>query len=63
MASSDLMNFIEDRTGDMDRGTARYDGESTGVVYLRDDLREQRIQSEIDRKLNRVRTEATSKEE
>ena len=63
MASAVLIDFFEDRAGDMHRGTARYDGESTDVLYLRDDLREQRIQSEIDRMLNRVRSEATSKEE
>lgn len=63
MANPDLIAFLEDRAGDMHRGTARYDGESPDVLYLRDDLREQQIQSEIDRVLNRVRPEATSKEE
>lgn len=63
MAGADLIDFLEDRAGSMHRGTARYDGDSTDVLYLRDDLREKRIRSEIDRMLNRVRSEATSKEE
>lgn len=63
MAGSDLIDFLEDRAGKMHRGTARYDDDSTDVLYLRDDLREQRMRSQIDRMLNRVRSEATSKEE
>lgn len=63
MASSDLIAYIEVRTGEIHRGTARYNDESTDVLYLCDDFREQRNQSETDRRLDRVRPESTSKEE
>lgn len=63
MASDDLIAFLEDCAGDMHRGTARYDGESTDVLFLRDDLKERRIRTEIDRILNRVRSESSPKEE
>lgn len=63
MAVADLLEFLENRADELLRGTARYDGDSTDVLYLRDDLKKQRMRSEIDRMLNRLRPESTAKEE
>lgn len=37
MAISDPIEFLENRSGDLLRGVARYDGNSTDVLQLRDD--------------------------
>lgn len=58
-----LIDYLERRAGEYHRGTVRYDGEETDVLHLRDDLRETRLRSEIDRMLGRLRPEATAKEE
>lgn len=63
MAVSDLLDFLEKRAANLHRGTARYDGDSTEVLYLRGDLQENRMRSEIDRMLNRLRSESSPKEE
>lgn len=63
MAVPDLQEYLEDRAGSYLGGIVRYNGNSTDVLYLRDDIREKRIQSEIDRILNRVRPESSSKGE
>lgn len=63
MTVSDLTEFLENRAGSLLRGITRYDGNSTDVLYLRDDVRNQRMRSEIDRILNRVRSESSAKEE
>ena len=62
MGVSDLHDFLEDRAGTLYRATVRYDGDSTDVLYLRDDVREDRMRSEIDRMLRRLRPESKSKE-
>ena len=58
-----LTDYARQRTGDYLRGIVSYDGDSSDVVYLRNDVREQRIQSEIDRMLTRLRPEASASEE
>lgn len=63
MGVSELTEFLNDRAGDLHRGSARYDGDSSEVLYLRDDIREQRMRSEIDRMLNRVLPESRASEE
>lgn len=63
MGIPDLSDFLEERAGDLLRGICRYDGDTTDVLYLRDDVKKQRMRSEIDRILNRVRPESSSKEE
>ncbi|QLG63043.1 hypothetical protein [Halorarum salinum] len=63
MASVDLVRYLQAKAGEYHRGTIRYDGAETDVLYLRDDLREERLLSEIDRMLKRLRPEASSKEE
>lgn len=63
MTVSELTEFLEERAGSLLRGIARYDGDSTDVIYLRGDVKKQRMRSEIDRILNRVRPESSAKEE
>lgn len=63
MTVSDLTEFLEKRAGELLRGIARYEADASDVLYLRDDVKRQRIRSEIDRILNRVRAESSPKEE
>ncbi|QLG29839.1 hypothetical protein HUG10_19710 (plasmid) [Halorarum halophilum] len=63
MSSSELLEFLEETAGKYHRGTVRYDGANTDVLYLRDDLREELMLSQIDQMLTRLRPEASSKEE
>lgn len=63
MEAASLLEYLEERAGEYHRGTVRYDGEDTSVLYLREDLKERRLMSEIDRMLGRLRPEATPKEE
>lgn len=63
MTISQLQEYLKKRAGGPLCGIVRYDGNSTDVLFLRDDVRERRMQSEIYRILNRVRPEASAKEE
>lgn len=63
MVEKALIDYLEQRAGEHHRGTVRYDGDDTDVLYLRDDIRETRLTSQIDRMLGRLRPEASSKEE
>lgn len=63
MSVSNLSEFLEERTGGLLRGIARYNGTTSDVLHLREDVKQQRMRSEIDRILYRVRPEAFPKEE
>ena len=63
MSATDLVNYLEERAGEYHRGTVRYDQTDTDVLHLRDDVREERMLSEINRMLQRLRPEATMQEE
>lgn len=63
MESVDLVRFLQQKAREYHRGTVRYDGSDIDVLYPRDDLREERLLSQIDRMLKRLRPEATSTEE
>lgn len=58
-----LIEYLEQRAREYHRGTVRYDGDDTTVLYLRDDLKQARLTSEIDRMLSRLRPEAHPREE
>lgn len=58
-----LIEYLETRAGEYHRGTLRYDGDDTTIVYLRDDIKKSRLTSEIDRMLSRLRPESAPKEE
>lgn len=63
MSSGNLLDFLRERAGDHLRGVARYTGNETDILYLREDIKEQRIQSQVDRMINRLRPESAPGEE
>ena len=63
MGTREPTEFAKHRTGDYLLGVARYDKTTFDVVFLRDDVRKERIQSQIDRMLDRLQPEATAAEE
>lgn len=63
MSADSLVTFLEQRANEFHRGTVRYDGDNTDTLHLRDDIKEARLSSQIDRMLRRLRPEASSKEE
>lgn len=63
MTASSLVSFLETRASEHLRGVARYKGNETDVLYMRDDIKERRIQSQIDRITNRLRPESAPGEE
>lgn len=63
MTSNPLIDYLERRAGEQHRGTIRYDGDGMDVLYLRDDIQEERLKSELDRMLGRLRPESSPKEE
>lgn len=63
MATGELIRYLDEQAGEYLRGVVRYDRESTDVPHLRDDVRESRLISQIDRMLSRLRPESTSAEE
>lgn len=63
MGVNQLLSYLEDRAGSHYRGTVRYDGNSMDVLYLRDDIKQKRIRSDIEKMLDRLRPESSPKEE
>lgn len=63
MSTDRLIDYLERRASEYHRGTVRYDGNGTDVLYLREDIQETRLSSQIDRMLRRLRPETSSKEE
>lgn len=63
MSTDDPVEFLQRRAGDHLRGVARYDGNETDVEYLREDIKEHRLTSQVDRMLRRLRPESDPDEE
>ena len=63
METQELFKYLEKRAGENLRGVVRYSQDSTDVPYLRDDVQEVRLESQVDRMLRRMRPESSSKEE
>lgn len=63
MTGSDLVEYLQDRTGDYLRGVVRYHRNANDVLYMREDIKEERLQSQIDRMLDRLEPESRSAEE
>lgn len=63
MPEDALIDYLERKAGEYHRGTVRYDGNVNDVLHLRDDVKETRLTSEIDRMLKRMRPESSAKEE
>ena len=49
MADSDITTYLRDRVGEHLRGVVRYHRETLDILYLRDDVREVRLESQFDR--------------
>lgn len=63
MGTGNLTEYLIDRVGESLRGVVEYDGNDTDTLHLRDDIQETRMQSQIDRMLNRLQPESTRAEE
>ena len=63
MGLGELLRYLEKQAGSNLRGVARYDYDSTDVPYLREDIREVRMLSQVDRMLRRLRPESDPNEE
>lgn len=63
MPSSDITAYLRDRVGKHLRGVVRYHRDTLDVLYLRDDIREVRLQSQLDRMIDRLEPESRSAEE
>lgn len=63
MSTSKLIDYLEDRAGDFHRGTVRYTDDTIGVLHLREDIKEHRLEGEIKRMLERLRPESAQAEE
>lgn len=59
----DFVHFLEERAGEYLRGALRYDDEAYEMLYLRDDLRQTRFRSEVDRIVARLREGSKDTEE
>lgn len=63
MSATALLDYLDRRARDLHRGTVRYSSYDKEILHLRDDIREDRGDSEIDEMLTRLRPEATKGEE
>lgn len=63
MTGSDLVAYLQNRTGEYLRGVVRYNKNTTDLLFIRDDIKKQRLQSQIDRMLKRLQPETHSAEE
>lgn len=63
MSGSDLVTYLQDQAGDYLRGVVRYHRNTNDLLYMREDIREQRLQSQIDRMLERLQPESHTAEE
>ena len=60
---SRLIEFLEDRAGDLHRGTICYEGDEIAFAHLREDLNENRIRDQIEGMLARLQPEGTEEED
>lgn len=63
MAKSDLTVYLQDRVGEQLRGVVRYHRDTLDILYLRDDVREVRLESQLDRMIDRLEPESHSAKE
>ena len=61
--SKSLSRYLNDRVDDLLRGVVHYRDEEFEVVYLREDIREQRHRDEVEQMLSRITHEGTTEEE
>lgn len=58
-----LLSYLDEKVDEDHRRTVRYDRNTTDIAYLREDIREERLDSQIDRMLKRLRPESSPDEE
>lgn len=63
MTTDHLVQYLQHRAGDTLRGTVEYEGNDVDILYLRDDVAEQRIRSEIDQMVSRMKPETSPQED
>jgi hypothetical protein len=63
MGIESLHDYLQDRVDDRYRGMVKYDSSGIRIEYLRDDLQEQRLQSQFERMIERLSPEATQREQ
>ena len=57
-----LVSYLKDQAGGYLRGVAIYTADEYDVVYLRDDVRSQRFENEVDAMIDRLRQESRARE-
>ena len=58
-----LITFLKSEAGEYLRGVAAYNADGYETVYLRDDVRTKRFESEVDRMIDRLRQESRAREQ
>lgn len=58
-----LITFLKDQAGDYLRGVAVYNADSYETVYVRDNVRTKRFESDVDRMIDRLRQESRAREQ
>lgn len=58
----ELTPYLKKTAGETLRGVVSYDGDEYDVRFIRDDLRERRVKSEVDKMIDRLRQESRSRE-
>lgn len=59
---TELTSYLKDTTGEYLRGVVSYNGNEYDIQFIRDDLRERRLKSEVDKMIDRLRQESRSRE-
>jgi len=62
MGADNLTTYLVDRVGQDLRGVIQYDESDTKALHLRDDIRQARLQDQIDQMLRRLKPESTQAE-
>ena len=57
-----LTPYLKETAGEYLRGVVWYEGEEYEIRYIRDDLRTQRLKSEVDKMIDRLRRESRAGE-
>lgn len=59
----ELITYLRSQAGDYLRGVATYNAEEYSVLYLRDDLRTQHFETDLDKIHDRLRYESRAREQ
>ena len=57
-----LTEYLKKEAGECLRGVVSYEGDEYDIQYIRNDLRTQRLKSEVDKMIDRLRQESRSAE-